>query len=428
MAGPLPESNRLQVGAVLSRRWRVVAKLGEGGMGEVVAAEPLDGGARAAIKVLRREFVADADVRARFLEEGRTCMRLTHANIVRVAECAQTDDGAPYLVMELLEGVPLGAYMQHGARVPVAQAGPILQGILSGLAAAHAQGIVHRDLKPDNVFLARGKGGTFVVKVLDFGIAKVMDAAGGMGTRTRTGVLLGTPAYMSPEQARSARNVDQRADLWSAGVLFYEMITGRVAFPAPTEYARLAALLSSEPEPVERTDPSLAPLGPFLARALKKEREERFASAQEMSRALAAMIPSAALRSDVPGGEASGAVVLSRLPEVPSVLVPLPALPATSRVAKHPSGPASPDPKSPGHGKSFGTLASPAAAAVTDPPAHVVVVPPSPLGGTLPSTDRPSRASRHSSRRGVEPLFVALLVACGLLAGFLLGLAVGHAN
>jgi serine/threonine-protein kinase len=396
-------------------------------MGEVFAAEPVDGGARVAIKILRREFVADADVRSRFLDEARTCIRLTHANIVRVTECAQTDDGAPYIVMELLEGVPLGAYMQHGARVPLAQAGPILQGILSGLAAAHAQGIVHRDLKPDNVFLTRGPGGTFVIKVLDFGIAKVMDAAGGMGTRTRTGALLGTPAYMSPEQAKSARNVDQRADLWSAGVLFYEMITGRVAFPAPTEYARLAALLSTEPEPVERTDPALAPLGPFLARALKKDRDERFASAQEMSRALAAAIPGAVLRSEVPGGEASAAVALSRLPEVPSVLAPLAALPSTSRVAKRPSGPATAEPKSPGKG-SFGTLASPAAPAVADPPAHVVVVPPSPLGGTLPSKDRPSRHSRLSARRGVEPTFVALLVACGLLAGFLLGLAVGRAS
>ena len=114
------------------------------------------------------------------------------------------------------------------------------------------------------MFLTRDPSGTFVVKVLDFGIAKVMDVAGGMGSRTRTGMLLGTPAYMSPEQASSARDVDQRADLWSAGVLFYEMLTGRVAFPAPTEYARLAALLSVEPEPIERCDPSLAPLAPFF--------------------------------------------------------------------------------------------------------------------------------------------------------------------
>ncbi len=426
MAGPVPlnDSNRGLTGAVLARRWRVVGKLGEGGMGEVYAADPLEGGPRVAVKVLRREFTADADVRARFLEEGRTCMRLQHANIVRVIECAQADDGAPFLVMELLEGVPLGAYMQHGARVPLAQAAPILQGILSGLAAAHAHGVVHRDLKPDNVFLTRGPNGTFVVKVLDFGIAKVMDVAGGMGTRTRTGMLLGTPAYMSPEQARSARDVDQRADLWSAGVLFYEMLTGRVAFPAPTEYARLAALLSTEPEPIETADPSLAPLAPFLKRALKKERDERFPSAVDMARALAAVAPNAAFRSEPPGGEVAAAVALSRLPEVNSVLAPLASFPNTSRVAKHPSaGPPSPEPAA--TKGSFGTLASPAAAPVAEPPAHVVVVPPGPLGGTLPSKDR---KSRPRVRRGVRPILVALLVACALSAGFLLGWAMGHAN
>jgi hypothetical protein len=142
------------------------------------------------------------------------------------------------------------------------------------------------------------------------------------------------------------------------------------------------------------------------------------------------VIPGGALRSDVPGGDGSAAMVLSRLPEVPSVLAPLPALPSTSRVAKRPGGPTSAEPKSPAKG-SFGTLASPIASPVADPPAHVVVVPPSPLGGTLPSKDRPSRPSRpsrYSARRGLAPAFVALLVACGLLAGFLLGLAVGRAS
>ncbi|HEY6461839.1 MAG TPA: serine/threonine-protein kinase, partial [Polyangiaceae bacterium] len=227
-------TTRSLVGAILSRKWRLVQRLGEGGMGEVYAAEPVEGGARVAVKILRPEYLTEPSVLSRFLEEATTCLRLIHPNIVRMLECASAEDGSPYLVMELLEGVPLGAYTQNGGRVPMAQAVPILQGILAGLAAAHAQGIVHRDLKPDNVFLTRAGDGTFVVKVLDFGIAKVMDAAGGMGSRTRTGMLLGTPAYMSPEQIKNARDVDQRADLWSAGVMFYEMLTGRVAFPAPT--------------------------------------------------------------------------------------------------------------------------------------------------------------------------------------------------
>src|ERR1700722_11629100 len=192
-------TTRSLVGAVLSRRWRLVQHLGEGGMGEVYAADPLEGGTRVAIKILRPEYLTEPNVLSRFLEEATTCMRLIHPNIVRMLECASAEDGSPYLVMELLEGVPLGAYTQNGGRVPLAQAVPILQGILAGLAAAHAEGIVHRDLKPDNVLLTRDASGTFVVKVLDFGIAKVMDVAGGMGSRTRSGVFLGTPAYMSPE-------------------------------------------------------------------------------------------------------------------------------------------------------------------------------------------------------------------------------------
>jgi eukaryotic-like serine/threonine-protein kinase len=423
---------RSLLGAVLSNRWRIVSKLGEGGMGEVYAADPVAGGPRVALKLLRPEFVANPHVLSRFLEESRTSIRLVHPNIVRVLEGAQAEDGSPYLVMELLDGVPLGAYTQNGGRVPLAQAVPILQGILAGLAAAHAQGVVHRDLKPDNVLLTRDASGTFVVKLLDFGIAKVIDVAGGMAVRTRTGMLLGTPAYMSPEQARNARDVDQRADLWSAGVLFYEMLTGRSAFPAPTEYARLAALLSSEPEPVERVDPSLAPLSAFFERALKKDRAERFSSAVEMARALSAAVPSI-------GGRASGAPApLSRLPDVPSIFGP-PGSPPTASTPFHLDGavPATAVgmqamPESHVTAKqqrgSGGTLASPAVmgvGVVVETPANVEFATyKSSFGETLPSKDG-SRANRRAGR-GLPVGLVAGLVFAALVAGFLLGWAFGR--
>jgi len=433
-------AQRNLVGAVLSRRWKLLQLLGEGGMGEVYAAEPVGGGPRVAVKILRQEYLTEPQVLTRFLEEAQVCMRLIHPNIVRMHESASAEDGSPYLVMELLEGVPLGAYTDNGGRVPVAQAVPILQGILAGLAAAHAQGIVHRDLKPDNAFLTRAPDGTFVVKVLDFGIAKVMDAAGGMGNRTRTGMLLGTPAYMSPEQIKNAKDVDQRADLWSAGVMFYEMLTGRVAFPAPTEYARLTAVLSSEPEPIERVDPALAPLTAFLQRALAKNRDERFASALEMARALAVAAPGAAQRSDGSVGKisAASAMPLSRLPEVPSMFAPSyvgTSLPPTESAARG-SGPYSSTPmtaaaeqmhvpaRSPG-----GTLASPHGGGqpVTDRPPVVMMVTPGPLGETLPSKDLPIivRAGMRVPL-GVAPWAVVLLVAFALIAGFLLGWAAGR--
>ena len=424
---------------MLSRRWRVGNKLGEGGMGEVYAADPIGGGARVAIKVLRPEFVSDRDVLLRFLEEARTSMRLVHPNIVRVLEGAQAEDGSPYLVMELLEGVPLGAYTQNGGRVPLAQAVPILQGILAGLAAAHAEGIVHRDLKPDNVLLTRDASGTFVVKVLDFGIAKVMDAAGGMGSRTRTGVFLGTPAYMSPEQARSARDVDQRADLWSAGVLFYEMLTGRSAFPAPTEFARLAALLSSEPEPVQKIDPALAPLAGFFERALKKDRSERFSTASEMARALAAAAPGI-------GSRASGPPLpLSRLPDVPSMFGPPGDPIADGPEPERARERAAPRGRREGAGAqelgqvlfnkprgaagAGGTLSSPAAPAVVDPPVNVVfAAPKASFGETLPSKEgsRGKASGPSSGKRVVSVNLVVVLVLGALVAGFLLGWSVGR--
>jgi serine/threonine protein kinase len=414
-------------GAVLSGRYRLTRKLGEGGMGEVYEAEPLNGGPHVALKVLRGEYFSDMQVRSRFIDEAQTCMRLVHPNIVRVVEVAQTEDGLPFLVMELLEGVPLGAYMRGGARVPVAQAVPILHAILAGLAMAHANGVVHRDLKPDNVFLTRDPGGRFVVKVLDFGIAKVMDVAGGMGNRTRTGMLLGTPAYMSPEQARNARDVDQRADLWSAGALFYEMIAGQVAFPAPTEFARLAALLTVEPQSIEQVDPGLAPLGPFLRRALQKDRDQRFSSAVDMSRALAAAVAvTPPARSDPPAtseitstlssAERAPARELSSVGPSPLAAPGMPSSPARSSAAPH------------------GTLASPAVQSIKDPVPQVALVIPSdappkarsptprPFGETLES--RPPNPVRLTV--GVAQKVVVALVLSAFLAGILVGWLAGR--
>jgi len=406
-------------------------------MGEVYAADPVGGGTRVAVKILRPEYLTEPNVLTRFLEEASTCMRLIHPNVVRMMECASAEDGSPYLVMELLEGVPLGAYTANGGRVPIAQAVPILQGILAGLAAAHAHRIVHRDLKPDNVFLTREPEGTFAVKVLDFGIAKVMDAAGGMGSRTRTGMLLGTPAYMSPEQIKNARDVDPRADLWSAGVMFYEMLTGREAFPAPTEYARLAAVLAVEPAPLVGADPSLALLATFVARALQKNRDERFPSALAMAHALSVAVAPMGQRLDGGVGTIGPAptIPLSRLSEVPSIFTPslvvpaarqepyAPPPPPTPAARKPPAEVASTLPRAPG-----GTLNSAGSQApVADPPPFVTILSPQTLGETLPSKDLPI-IGRGSGRagRGAPPWTVVVLVVAALAAGFLLGWAFGR--
>jgi serine/threonine-protein kinase len=385
-------------------------------MGTVFESTHPEDGRPVAVKVLESSLCAEPDVKARFVEEGRTCQRLVHPNIVRVFDVAEAEDGTPYIVMELLEGVSLSAYTKASVRVPMAQAAAILQGVLAGLGAAHAQGIVHRDLKPDNVILARDANGTYTPKILDFGIAKVMDAAGGMGSKTRTGMLLGTPAYMSPEQVRSSKDVDARSDLWSAGVLLYELLAGRVAFPAPTEYARLQAVLNATPAPIEQIDPQLARLSAFVRLALQKDRAQRYQSALEMARALAGAT----------GLDLSGAQPISHLPNVPSLFLPSQHMPVAPSV----SGSGSPGTLAmapisvkialaPGKGPG-GTLASRPAGAVIDPTPQVAIS----VQGTLPSENLPMFAA--PGRRGVAVWAVVVLVLGALLAGFFIGFAVAR--
>ncbi|MDB4946743.1 MAG: Serine/threonine protein kinase [Labilithrix sp.] len=415
-----PAANALQadlVGAILSQKYTLKRLIGAGGMGAVYESRSPEDGRPLAVKVLGIDHLADADVRNRFVEEGHVCQRLIHPNIVRVFDVGTAEDGTPFIVMELLDGVPLSAYTRSGGRVPVAQAGLILQGILAGLGAAHSQGIVHRDLKPENVLLAREPNGAFSAKILDFGIAKVMDAAGGMGNKTRTGVLLGTPAYMSPEQIKNAKDVDARADLWSAGVMLYEMLTGRVAFPAPTEYARLAAVLNSSPPPLEAVDSSLARLSSFVQLAMQKDRTLRFQSALEMARALSAALGA---ENAAPGA----GLPLSRLPEVPSMFAP--GRPVSSAQPPGPLTQAAPEhsssvPPSDANVGPGGTLASRPAPPVTDghPPPQVLMVGAS--HGTLPSENLPM-FSAPGARRGTAAWLVIVLVAAGLVVGFVLGL------
>ncbi len=417
-AAPTPAKEHELVGAILSRKYPLKRVIGSGGMGTVFESTSPDDGRGVAVKLLAVDHREDPDVKGRFLEEGRTCQRLIHPNIVRVFDVAEAEDGTPYIVMELLEGVPLSAYTRASVRVPIVQAAAILQGILAGLGAAHAQGIVHRDLKPENVVLSREPTGTFTAKILDFGIAKVMDAAGGMGSKTRTGVLLGTPAYMSPEQIKNAKDVDARSDLWSAGVMLYEMLTGRVAFPAPTEYARLSAVLNATPPPLEAIDPLLGRLSAFVQLAMQKDRAQRYQSALEMARALAGAMGTESTTS--------GPAPISQLPNIPSVWMPMQASPAalsgpgthapsTTVVVVQPpvTLPGTEPAKGPG-----GTLASPAGRSITDAPPRVAIA----AQGTLPSENLPM-FSAPSGRRGVAPWAVVVLVVGALLAGFLLGLA-----
>jgi serine/threonine protein kinase len=379
------------VGAVLSRRFRLMSLLGQGGMGLVYDAQvvaPVQGlPSRVAVKLLRSEHLADVQVRDRFLEEGRACMRLVHPNVLHVFEVDQAEDGSPYLVMERLEGQPLNVVAPLGRPISAARAVHITQGVLAGLGVAHAQGVVHRDLKPENVFVMQGD----TAKILDFGIAKVMDAAGGIGSRTRTGMLLGTPAFMSPEQARSARDADHRSDLWSVAVMLYEILTGRQTFVAPTEFARLTLILTAEVDPPSSIAPALAPFDAFFRRALQKDRAARFQSAAEMSQALASI-------------RASGSIA----PPQPVAVV--------SPVGPTLSSPHAPQPD-------HSTLES------EGPPQHRLPASyrPAPVMVVPSSTNDPSSfAGPRPPRGGISQIIVVLLVTFALMAGFVLGFAVAR--
>src|SRR5258708_15738822 len=226
----VPAGSHPMIGAVLSARYRLLRLLGEGGMGAVFEAQDLQGQSRYAIKVLHPEYAKNEHVLGRFYAEGEATSRLVHPNIVRCFGYAQAEDRSPYIIMEVLDGSSLTTYLKPGLAYDAQYAVPILRGMLSALAEAHRQGVVHRDMKPDNVFLVRNSAGPPVIKILDFGIAKVMAAAGGMMSKTRTGMLLGPPSYMSPEQILHAKAVDAPTDLWSAALILYRLFPARPAF------------------------------------------------------------------------------------------------------------------------------------------------------------------------------------------------------
>lgn len=281
MDGASSEASRL-IGAVLWGRFRLDRLLGEGGVGIVYEATVLATGLKVAIKVLRPEFHHNEDIVRRFFEEAAVSAKLNHPNIIQIHEAGRAEDGTPCLVMELLVGRPLSAALEVSGAVPLTFAIFVLQSALEALDFAHKQGVVHRDLKPDNLFVVNDSLGTPSIKLVDFGIAKVMDLAGGIGARTRTGALLGTPAYMSPEQLIDPRRVDPRTDLWSMAIIFYEMLAAQDPFPAENPMEQIHLLLSASPTPIAEIKPELAPLQPFFDRALARNVEERFSSAQEM--------------------------------------------------------------------------------------------------------------------------------------------------
>jgi serine/threonine-protein kinase len=279
----------LQAGQLFGN-YRIVRLLGEGGFGEVYLAENPLIERRAAVKVLHRTLAQDTELVRRFLNEARAASAIRHRNIIEVFDAGVTPEGAPYILMEFLEGVSLQKRLADKGRLALAQALEVARQAGSALAAAHSAGIVHRDLKPENLFLvpdARAPGGERV-KILDFGIAKIKRAGGTGGTmRTQAGLIMGSPAYMSPEQCKDSADVDLRSDIYSFATIMYEMLAGRTPYVAASGTEMLVMHLTATPAPVSELAADVpAHVEAAIKRALSRSRDDRFDSMEAFLGAL----------------------------------------------------------------------------------------------------------------------------------------------
>jgi len=242
------------VGQVIADRYHVVQKLGEGGMGQVYLAEHVKMGRKSAIKVMNPSMVHDPDAVARFNREAANASRITHPNVCAVYDFGETPDGVIYLAMEYVEGEPLTAIIEREGVLPVPRAVDLFLQVAEALQAAHDLGIAHRDLKPDNIMVVRGRDGREIVKVVDFGIAKAVGGDEAGQKVTKTGLVVGTPEFMSPEQL-SGDKVDGRSDLYSLALVLYQMLTGSLPFDADTVQEIMIKRLTDQPAKLNEVRP-----------------------------------------------------------------------------------------------------------------------------------------------------------------------------
>jgi serine/threonine protein kinase len=280
----------LVTGAVIAGRFHLDRRIGEGGMGVVWAATHMVTRKPVALKMLKPERAADPALRQRFIREARAVCAVQHPNIVEIHDVLETEDGSPVMVMDLLHGESLGQRLDRETRLPAGEVARLMLPVVSAVGTAHAAGVVHRDLKPDNIFLAEEGDGTLSVKVLDFGIAKVLatetDAAA-TGGLTGTGAMLGTPYYMAPEQIFGERDIDHRADIWAIGVILYECLSGRRPTQAENIGQILKVITTDGIPPLDLVAPDVpVDLARLVRRMLMRDRAARPQSLSEVQAAL----------------------------------------------------------------------------------------------------------------------------------------------
>jgi eukaryotic-like serine/threonine-protein kinase len=280
-------------GDILAGKYRVERVLGVGGMGVVVAAHHMQLDSKVAIKFLLPEMLSHAEVVGRFAREAQAAVKIKSEHVARVIDVGTLETGAPYMVMEFLEGSDLGGWLEQRGPLPIEQAIDFVLQATVAVAEAHSLGIVHRDLKPANLFCVRGADGRLAIKVLDFGISKMTNPANVAAVSfTRTSAVMGSPYYMSPEQMRSPKEVDARTDIWAMGVVLFELLTRSVPFQGETQAEVCVKIVTEPPPPIRDLRPEI-PLGlaDVILKCLEKDRNKRYRNVAEMALGLLPFAP-----------------------------------------------------------------------------------------------------------------------------------------
>ncbi len=303
-------------GEILAGKYRIERVLGVGGMGAVVAARHLQLDTRVAIKFLLPTMLGDENAVSRFAREARAAVKITSEHVARVFDVGTLDNGAPYMVMEFLEGGDLAAWLQQRGPLPIEQAVDFILQACVAVADAHSLGIVHRDLKPANLFCVRRSDGQFLIKVLDFGISKLIDGTASTArmSMTSTTAVMGSPLYMSPEQMQSPKRVDASTDIWALGVVLFELLTGTLPFTGTTFGEIAVKVATLPPPPMRNVRPDVAPdLEAAIRKCLRPNRDDRHRNVAEFAVAIAPFGPPRA-RNSV--DRISGIVQASTRPEL----------------------------------------------------------------------------------------------------------------
>ncbi len=291
-------STVVREGETIAGKYRLDRVIGTGGMGVVMAAHHLELDDRVAIKFLLPETAESSEAVERFAREARAAVKIKNEHVARVVDVGKLDDGTPYMVMEYLEGRDLAAWLiQHGP-LPVEQAVEFVLQAGEAIAEAHSLGIVHRDLKPSNLFVIQRPDGALSIKVLDFGISKTVSLGRSGASMTRTAVMVGSPMYMSPQQIRSARDVDAQGDVWSLGVILYELLAGVPPFDGENLAELVNRIIAESPPSLRGHRPDVSEaLEQVIFRCLARDLELRFASIAELANALLPFAPRRAVAS-----------------------------------------------------------------------------------------------------------------------------------